>query len=436
MSVDRLSIGDLMMLWSEQPATPMHIGLAGVLDGRPTIDAVRASVYAALDRAPSLRRRLHPTGPGQGRPVWADDAVFAVERHVVEAQLPAELAGSFPGWAATTATAEFDRHHPLWRVLLATGLAGERTGLVFVAHHAMADGMELGRLAAALMDSAHAAVPVEWRPTLPPTGAQLMREAIARRAAGTWRLVSSPDGGRRPHLMRRELREGFRAVATRAPNIGLPAPRTAQRRMELRSWPLDRVSSIAHAHLVSVNDVALAMIARGLRELLSSRGVDTVELNLRTSIPVGSPPGQHNVGGTPPIVIDLPIDQAPLPTLQRIAVQTSAAKTSWDRHRSGLATSELAPRFLVRLSMLWLRRHAAERLNLYVTNVPGPSEPLSLAGCQLTSAFPLPPLMAGVPLAIGVLSYHGSLCIAVNTTPAIDLVPLIDGLDSALDSLA
>ena len=424
-----------MMLWSEEPATPMHIGLAGILDGRPGIDAVRAAVLAGVNRAPSLRRCLHATGPGQGRPVWVDDGTFDLERHVGLRSLSGDQVASFPSWAATIATEPFDRRHPLWRLVLADGLGDDRTGLVFVAHHSMADGMEVGRLAAALMDASDNTVPVQWRPTAPPTGPHLMRDAIARRAVGTWRLLFPPRGGRRPHLMRRELREGFQAVGTRAPDVGLPAPRTAQRRMELRSWQLDRVSSIAHARLVSVNDIALAMIARGLRELLSSRGVDTRDLSLRTSIPVSSPPGQHNVGGTPPIVIDLPIDQAPLPTLQRIAVQTRAAKTSWDRHRSGLATSELAPRFLVRLSMLWLRRHAAERINLYVTNVPGPSEPLSLAGCELTSAFPLPPVIAGVPIAVGVLSYCGSLYIAVNTTPASNLTPLMDGLDSALDSL-
>jgi hypothetical protein len=295
--------------------------------------------------------------------------------------------------------------------------------------------MELGRLAGALMDSAGPATPRQWHPAAAPSGVQLMRDAIARRAKGTWGLVSAPDRRHRPHSMLRELREGLRAVGTRAPDVGLPAPRTAERRMELRSWQLDRVISIAHAHLVSVNDVALTMIAHGMGDLLSSRGVDITGLSLRVSIPVASPPGRHNVGGTPPIVVDLPIDQAPPATLHRISVQTSAAKTTWDRHHSGLATSELAPRFLVRLSMVWLRRHAAERINLYVTNVPGPSEPLSLAGYQLTSAFPLPPLIAGVPLAVGVLSYHGSLCVAVNTTPAVDLTPLADGLDAALDDL-
>jgi WS/DGAT/MGAT family acyltransferase len=433
MSVDRLSIGDLMMLWSEEPVTPMHIGLAGILDGQPTADTLRAAVHAALDRAPSLRRRLRMTGFGQGRPVWVDDAAFDLDRHIVQHHLSAEQAAAFPSWAATAATERLDRHHPLWRIVLATGLADDRSGLVFVSHHAMADGLELGRLAAALTDTRDTQTPVPWLPTPQPTESRLVRDAIVRRAKATWSLLSAANGGGGPRLGR-ELREGFRSAGIQAPDIGLPSPGTAERRMGLRSWSLDRVRSIAHAHLVSVNDVALAMIACGMRELLSSRGVDTNGLALRTSIPVASPRGLHNVAGSP-IVIDLPIDVAPLEALRLIAAQTNAAKTSWDRHRSGFANSELAPRFLVRLSMVWLRRRGRDHINLYVTNVPGPGEPLNLAGCELVSAFPLPPLIAGVPLAVGVLSYVGRLHIAVNTTPAIDTACLTEGLDSALDSL-
>lgn len=433
MDVDRLSIGDLMMLWSEEPATPMHIGLAGVLDGRPTWDELRTTVHAALDRAPSLRRRLRLTRPGQGRPFWVDDAAFDLDRHLIERRLSPAQAADFPSWAATAATEPLDRLHPLWRLVLATGLTHDSSGLVFVSHHAMADGLELGRLAAALMDAGDAPAPVQRRSTPPPTQAQLMLDAIARRATGTWGLLSARTRGRDVRLGP-ELRDAFRSAGIRAPDIGLPSPRTGERRLSLRCWELDRLRSIAHTHKVSINDVALAMIAHGMRELLSSRGVDTSDLTLRTSIPLGSPPGLHNVAGSP-IVMDLPIDLTPPRALRRIAAQTKAAKSSKDRHRSGFANSELAPRFLVRLSMTWLRRHGREHINLYVTNVPGPSEPLRLAGCELATAFPLPPLIAGVPLAIGVLSYHGSLYIAVNTTPAVDTAPLTDGLDSALDCL-
>jgi hypothetical protein len=36
--VDRLGAGDLATLWAEEPATPFHIGLAGLLDPGPLVD--------------------------------------------------------------------------------------------------------------------------------------------------------------------------------------------------------------------------------------------------------------------------------------------------------------------------------------------------------------------------------------------------------------
>jgi Wax ester synthase-like Acyl-CoA acyltransferase domain len=64
--VDRLGPGDLMTLWAEGPATPMHLGLAGLLDpellpdegGRLRLDELRTALEARLARAPELRRRI------------------------------------------------------------------------------------------------------------------------------------------------------------------------------------------------------------------------------------------------------------------------------------------------------------------------------------------------------------------------------------------
>ena len=36
--VDRLGAGDLATLWAEEPTTPFHIGLAGLLDPGPLVD--------------------------------------------------------------------------------------------------------------------------------------------------------------------------------------------------------------------------------------------------------------------------------------------------------------------------------------------------------------------------------------------------------------
>lgn len=47
------------------------------------------------------------------------------------------------------------------------------------------------------------------------------------------------------------------------------------------------------------------------------------------------------------------------------------------------------------------------RINLASANVPGPPQPLYLAGARLLEVFPMLPLMAKTTLGIGALSYAG-----------------------------
>ncbi|MDF5755214.1 WS/DGAT domain-containing protein [Spongiactinospora sp. TRM90649] len=66
-----------------------------------------------------------------------------------------------------------------------------------------------------------------------------------------------------------------------------------------------------------------------------------------------------------------------------------------ERRQGGQGTrpgrpSALFPALTLRLFMHWLRRHGTERVNAYVTNVPGPLTPLWLDGARLVSAYPIP----------------------------------------------
>jgi hypothetical protein len=137
------------------------------------------------------------------------------------------------------------------------------------------------------------------------------------------------------------------------------------------------------------------------------------------------------------MVLPLPVGHLdPVCRLTRIAAVTRAAKAGRDRRYRGVLASPLLPTSLLRLSIHWLRRHGGTKVNLYVTNVPGPPRPLWLAGARLQSAVPIAPLVAGVPLAVAALSYAGELVISIQVDDALaDLDRLTAAVADHLDQL-
>lgn len=440
---DRLGVGDLIAMWVEDRSTAMNIALAGVLDPDPLLDSTgrirlteaRAAVAARLDRVPALRRRMHRTRVGQGRPVWSDDGDFDVTGHVHTVDLPGADTDAFLTWAASWAACRLDRDRPLWRIAFVGGLASGQVGVVVVVHHALADGVAGAALAAALLDAAvgETPPPSRWRPSPPPTSRELVRDAAATRLAELRRLVARL-GRHRAH--RSDVRETLAALRSSAPDLHLPAPAGEARVTAAVGWPLEQVHALAHAHEATVNDVMLAVVAAGMRELLAARGLPTRDLVLRVSVPVAGAPGSRNAGGTTPLVLPLPVGDAdPVAVLHDIAGTTRRAKTGRDRDYPGVFAAPLMPLMLVRLGVAWMARHSVNKINLYVTNVPGPRRPLWFAGARLRTAYPLPPLIAGVPLAVGVLSYAGALTLTATAAPGVPVAALTAGARAAMTSL-
>src|SRR5687767_15093360 len=106
---ERLTVGDLATWWAEEGSSPMQIGLAGILDaphwltidGRLRMDWLLQELDVRTRRVPSLRRRIHWTSVGQGRPVWVDDIDFDISRHVVcDSSSAGVTDGTFWEWAA------------------------------------------------------------------------------------------------------------------------------------------------------------------------------------------------------------------------------------------------------------------------------------------------------------------------------------------------
>ena len=160
----------------------------------------------------------------------------------------------------------------------------------------------------------------------------------------------------------------------------------------------------AHAHGCTINDLLIAAVTAGLRDLLDLRGENRDSLELLASVPVGARAGTE--GGM--FIARLPVGVPDADERLRIIRQATAkGKGSPDQ---GVAGIVVLPASLARLGVAWARRAAASHVNLYVTNVPGPPSALYCAGARLLEAVPLAPLVAGVRLSVTALYLRRPAC--------------------------
>lgn len=434
--LDRVPVPDLCALWAETATAPMNIALIGVVegaaltgpDGAVAMDRIRSFLQARLPRAPMLLRVLRPTRVGQGPPAWIDASRFDIAEHVVlaPADRPLRSQEDFLNWCARRSVVPLDRSRPLWRLDVVPGLPSGEVGLVLVLHHVVADGLRGVALATSLLDStptddaSHGA----WRPRPAPSGMDLVRDNLRRR----WDVVRRF----RPSRLRRSartLRALSRAAGGPAPATPLSGPIGGGRQLAVLRYPVAQLRAAAHAQGCTINDLLIAAVTAGLRDLLRSRGDWQDGLVLRASVPVGAQHGRD--GGM--FIASLPVgvpDQAK--RLQLIKQATSAGKGRPDQGVAGIVA---LPPSLAWLGVAWAKRRATTHINLYVTNVPGPTSALYLAGARLLQAVPLAPLVAGVRLSVTALSYDGQFAVSLLVDDSVpDLSVLVDGVRATFEA--
>jgi len=172
----------------------------------------------------------------------------------------------------------------------------------------------------------------------------------------------------------------------------------------------------------------MAAVTTGLRDLLTARGECREGLELHASVPVGARGGSE--GGM--FIARLPVGVAD--EFERLRIVTRATARGKGRPDQGVAGIVALPASLARLGVAWARRSAATHINLYVTNVPGPTSTLYFAGALLLQAVPLAPLVAGVRLSVTALSYDGRFAVSLLTDDSMpDMPVLAAGVRAAFD---
>jgi diacylglycerol O-acyltransferase / wax synthase len=404
--------GELATLWVDDPAAPFHVALlcrfaAGPFmrpDGSVDTERVRAEVARRITGVPALGRRL----TGGRRPVWIREAVRPGD-HLQCVELPDGT--DLLDWCSGRILAPLAPGRPLWRVDV-IGLPDGGFALLFVAHHVLVDGRRGAAVLRSLLD--------------PPSRAAAGHPAPAGRPA-----AGLPVAPNRWELLRHALAD----LRARAPVTSLSRPVGHGRRIvEVRAG-LAGLRTLEAVYGATVNDALLAAVTAGLRELLLRRGDAVDGLTLRASVPLSSGSAGQPEGM---LLVPLPVSEAdPLRRLAMIRETTTALKR---RIRSGggnVFDVLRLPIPLARAAVHLMRHVAGRRINLFVSDIPGPAEPLDLCGARLLSALPVAPLTANVPLGIAALSYGGTLFIGVNADAAVtDAQVLGDAMEREFGILA
>jgi len=449
MECDRLSLSDRGNLRIERAETPGHIAGLCLVEAAPLLDAsgeldlatIRRRLDRRLARAPELRRLVRRPPPLCGPAIWVDDAAFSIDRHVMAARIaPPGDEACLLDVVERLLRPRLDRSRPLWELWFLTGLAGGRLGVLCKVHHAVADGLAAIALIASLLDlEPGAADPpaAAWRPAPPPANRALLADNVRRRAASAASTFGHPVRlARSVASAVADTAAGLRQLSA-APSTSINALPGASRRLRALHLELECARAAAHAHAATINDVLLAVVTGGVRQLLAGRGELVDGLELRVSVPatLRRAAAARELGNeVGVIVVSLPVGEAdPVRRLERIAAATAAAKT--EQHAAyvqglmgWMAATGLAVPFARRQRMI----------NLFVTNVPGPRDPLYLLGARIERVMPLTGLAGNVTLSFAALSYLDQLEVVVDADAATcaDVDVLAAGMDLAWRELA
>jgi WS/DGAT/MGAT family acyltransferase len=191
--------------------------------------------------------------------------------------------------------------------------------------------------------------------------------------------------------------------------------------------------------------VVVALCATAVRDWLLERDalpdtplVAMVPMSVRTEEQMGTYGNRVSM-----MIVPIPTDVDD--PRERLMKAHETLKSAKERHRAlpadllTDATSFIPPAVHARASRLTMELggRLAPPLNLVISNVPGPRDPLYLAGAQLQANFPVSVVTDGVGLNMTVMSYrdHVDFGLVADRELMGDAWPLMDGLGHALDEL-
>lgn len=416
---------DTAWLRMERPTNLMMITGVMMFTRRLGLDALRALLAERFLAYRRFRQKAVNTPAGA---YWEIDDQFELDWHVRATALPGEAdKGELETLVGEFASTPLDPSKPLWRFDLVEDYRGGSV-LVVRIHHCYADGLALVQVMLSLTDTAvvHSPAAGLERSWLKRDGSGVFERLLEPAQAGFGKALAF--GGKAWQQVNRLLtdpavaagvaREG--SAVTRelalALALGDDPPTRLKGRLGITkhvAWaeplPLDDVKALGRAFGCTVNDVLLACAAGALRGYLRDAGDEVDGLTIRATVPVNLRPLEHakKLGNHFGLVfLDLPIGEAnPLRRLERVAECMRGLKQSRQAvvTLGLLAAVGMGPQALQGPALELFSRKASA----VATNVPGPQQPLYLAGAEVRELMFWVPQSGSIGVGLSILSYNG-----------------------------
>jgi diacylglycerol O-acyltransferase / wax synthase len=459
-AMDRLSALDASFLYGETPESPMHVaGLAifGPVPADTDIFAMfRNHLKSRLHLVPFFERKLALAQIQLDHPVWVHDDNLDLDYHFRHTSLPK------PGTREQLETLVarlhmilLDRARPLWQYYVIEGLEGGGFAVYIKMHHAGIDG-----------GAGMAALPIIFGTSPDPERTPLPSPpAKASRAPEIFELIS--DSYAKFFNQQREFYESWPDLGKAIAKVGqrvtedlanpsrmLPlAPKTlfnvslsSQRSFGTCTISLRDVKAVAKLTKSKINDVVMTISAGALRRYLELRKalpegplIAAVPVSLRKA---GNADMNNQVTA---MLCNLATDIAdPIRRLEAIVASSTDAKKRLEDIRDVIPTDLTwlgAPIIITGMARLMGQAKLAEQLpaivNVLISNVPGPKDPLYCAGATMVNYFPVSIPSNGSVLNITVQSYLDNLDFGLISCRAAvpDIEKLVEFLVDEFDRL-
>lgn len=435
----QLSSFDAMMLYSDNPHTPMHVAPFFIYDqstapgGAVRFRDILRTFEQRLHLAPIMRQKPLRVPLDLDSPYWVDDPDFDLESHVRHVALPK------PGdrrqlsiLLSRIHTYPMDLSRAPWDAYVIEGLDNVSGipkgsfGLLLRIHHAAIDGASGHAILKVLHDLSPAPVPEHggqaWEARPLPTRDQLLRRAaqsVATKPRKLLRLAARVNPALRGI---RDVKKRYPEEKRRVPQTRFSGRISPHRAVILCSLDLDAVRKAKRVVPdATVNDAIVSIVAGAMRRYLGSKG-EMPDESLTTVMPINirNESEKYHAEGNVVSITTLNMHTDVADPIQRMVAIHKSAEYAKAYHNAvgSRIMSEVAEAIPAGLASAGIRAAASAGFakipaNTIVTNVPGAQVPLYMAGAKVVEFHALGILLDGLGLFHAVNSYCGQIAITV-----------------------